>query len=178
MMILALAAACSAPAKHPPNTDTVSLLRTVVKYASDTLKVGPRIVIARMTKSNPDGRLSQATQQALVASDSTLSAVERYDIARQVCDTVGKTPAFCHFANADGMIAVREIQLWRDSARVKIEYYRTSPVPGNTATEAAPPAAAGKKILVYSSGEAAVARDVNGHWLIRKFTETPGSTKP
>jgi hypothetical protein len=171
-------AACSAPAAHAPNTDTVSLLRTVVRYASDTLKVGPRIVVARMTKSSPDARLSQATQQALLASDSTLSAVERYDVARQACDTVAKTPAFCHFANADGMIAVREIRLWRDSARVKIEYYRTTPVDPTDASAKAPASAAGKKILIYNAGQASLNRDENGHWRIHNFAETGGGTKP
>ena len=109
MMILAIAG-CSAPQTHAANTDTVALLRTVVRYASDTLKVGPRIIIARSTKANPDARLSLPTQQALLA-DSLLSAVERYDLAHQTCDPAAKPPV-CHFQTADGMIAVRNVRVW------------------------------------------------------------------
>jgi len=170
MMILAIGA-CSPPARHAPNTDTVALLRTVVKYASDTLKVGPKIVIARMTKTNPDVRLSLDTQNALLSSDSRLSAVERYDIAHQACDTVAKVASNCHFADADGLIAVRDVRLWRDSAHVGIEYYRTKP-------ERVGPKATEKKGLVYNSGDASLERDVSGQWKIKKFTETGGGTKP
>ena len=168
MLVLAIAA-CSAPAKHPPNTDTVALLRTVVRYASATLNVGPKIAIARTPKSNASTRMSLATQNALVSSDSTLSAVDRYDVAHQVCDTPG-TPASCHFSDADGLIAVRDVLLWRDSARVGIEYYRTTPV-GTPAKTGA------KKTLVYSTGDASLERDVAGHWKVRNFTETGGGAK-
>ena len=167
VVILAIAA-CSTPEKHAPNTDTVALLRSVVKYASDTLKVGPRVIIARMTKSNPDARLSQPTQQALLA-DSTLSTVERYDLAHQACNAVTKT---CHFDGADGMIAVRNIRLWRDSAHVGIEYYRTTSTAGPDAK--APPT----KTLAFSVGDASLDRDVDGHWKVRRFAETAGGTKP
>jgi hypothetical protein len=170
-MILATSA-CSTPERRAPNGDTVALLRTVVKYASDTLRLGPRIIIARATKSNPNVKLSLATQNALVSSEPTLSAVERYDIAHQVCDTVAKAPSFCHFADADGMIGVRDVRLWRDSARVGIEYYRSAPAGGDAKARAK------KKILVFDAGEASLQRDVTGQWKMRKFTETGGSTKP
>ena len=155
MMVLAITA-CSPAEHHAPNTDTVALLRTVVNFASTNLHVGPKIVISRIPKSNPSARMSLATQNALVSSDSALSAVERYDIAHQVCDTVAKVPALCHFADVDGLIAVRDVILWRDSAHVAIEYYRT------TATGAAAAGAktAGKKALVYSAGDASLDRDV------------------
>ena len=169
MMILAIAG-CSAPQTHAANTDTVALLRTVVRYASDTLKVGPRIIIARSTKVNPDARLSLPTQQALLA-DSLLSAVERYDLAHQTCDPAAKPPV-CHFQTADGMIAVRNVRVWRDSAQVGIEYYRTNNV------AAADAKAAPKRTLVFNAGDVSLDRDVEGHWKIRHFTETGGGTKP
>ena len=173
MLILAMTA-CSSADKHPPNADTVALLRTVVSYASTNLRVGPKIVIARTPKSDPSARMSLATQNALVSSDPTLSAVERYDIAHQACDTVAKVATNCHFSDADGMIAVRDVVLWRDSAHVGIEYYRTTPV-----ESAGDKKAVGKKTIVSGAGDASLDRDVGGQWKVRRFTETGGGgTKP
>lgn len=169
MMILAIAG-CSAPQKHAPNTDTVALLRTLVKFASDTLKVGPRIIIARSTKANPEARLSLPTQQALLA-DSMLSTVERYDLAHQTCDSVAKAPASCHFQNADGMIAVRDVRMWRDSARVGFEYYRANAGGPDAKTN-------GNTGLLFYVGDASLDRDVEGHWKIRHYSEAGGGAKP
>jgi hypothetical protein len=164
ILILAITA-CTKSEPRPPNTDTVALLKTVVKYAADTLKVGPKVVIARATRANPGVRMSLATQNALVSADPALTAAERYDIVHQACDTVAKTPAFCHFAESDGLIAVRDVQLWRDSAHVAIEYYRTTPASH----------VKGKRTLVYDAGNASVARDVDGRWKMKRFTETGGT---
>lgn len=161
--ILAIAA-CARPTKHAANTDTVDLLRTVLRYAADTLHVGPKIVVARSTKSNPDARLTLETQNALVSADPTLSAVDKYEIARQVCDNAN-APTSCRFADADALVAVREIRLWRDSAKVDVEYYRPTPT------------ANGKKTLQFGAGGASLDRDIGGHWKVRRFTEIAGSTK-
>jgi hypothetical protein len=145
-----------------------------VDYASTNLHVGPKVLIARVPKSNPTARLSLATQTALLSSNPALSAVERYDLAHQACDTVAKVPTACHFADADGLIAVRDVTLWRDSAHVGIEYYRTarSGAGGSGAKTAA------KKTLVYGAGDASLNRDVGGRWKLRKFVETSEGTKP
>jgi len=174
MLVLGIAA-CSKPTTHAPNSDTVALLRTVLKYAADSLYLGPRIIVARSTKSTPSIRLSLATQNAIVSSDTTLSAVDRYDSAVQVCDTVAVTNTFCHFPNANGLVAVTDIRIWRDSARVEFEYYKTMTMlsVGAGVDSATNANVKGKKDLVYDAGGASLARDVSGHWQVKKFTEAP-----
>jgi len=179
--------ACSKPKVRAPNADTVALLRTVLTYAADSLRIGPRIILARSTKSTPSIRLSLATQNALVSTDTTrLSAVERYDAVQQVCDTVTKADRFCRFPNADGLVAVTDVKMWRDSARVEFEFFQTMTMMslGAGVDSATNAKVKGKKELVYNAGTVSATRDVSGHWQIRKFSEAefgdgpPGGAKP
>jgi hypothetical protein len=171
-MILAITA-CSTPNAHAPNADTVNLLRTVLRYAADTLHIGPKVILARTTTSTPSIRLSLATQNALVSSDSSLVGIERYDVARQACDTVADVPGFCHFADADGLIAILEVRMWRDSADVGFEFFQTTEIASLGAVDSAINAKAkGKRIIVYNAGNTLLDRDASGRWRVKKFTES------
>ena len=175
LILIVAIAGCTKPKVRAPNADTVALLRTVLEYAADSLRIGPRIIVARSTRSTPSIRLSLATQNALVSSDTTrLSAAERYDAVQQACDTVTKVDHFCRFPNADGLVAMTDIQMWRDSAQVEFEFFQTMTMMslGAGVDSATNAKVKGKKELVYNAGTASVARDSLGHWRVRKFSET------
>jgi hypothetical protein len=153
--------------------DPVTLLNAVVTFSAESLGVGPRVLVARTTKSTPSVPISVETQAALVASSPRLSSVERYETARQVCDTVAGIPEFCHFTDADGLIAILNIRMKQTAADVDIEYYHPlEMVSFGNVDPALNAQVRGKKILVHNVGTVTLVRDSKGRWRVTGFHES------
>src|SRR4051812_49079007 len=68
LAILVAVAACARAPRPMSTADTIALLGEVVKYAADSLGLGPRVAVARTTTSTPSVPLSVETHAKLVAS--------------------------------------------------------------------------------------------------------------